>query len=204
MGSTRKGSGVTTRTMTRRILAWYDKATPEQIAAGAAWYGDGYRTIVNMAASTGQDVEHVAIAVALLSPQTRWSANVDAAWALLTFDERMPAMLWANFDRARQSLTMADPWEAFGPTAPKTRSFARNLLGDTDAVTIDVWAARAALQGMRYKFRDGMEQENAKILKRAGVYSQISDAYRAAARQRGITAPAMQAIVWTVIRRSAD
>ncbi len=54
--------------------------------------------------------------------------------------------------------------------------------GGTDAVTIDVWAARV------------------------GVYDAIADAYRAAAQRAGVTPSVMQATTWTVARplRSAD
>ncbi len=200
----RKGCGATHRTMVTRILVWFDRATPAEIAAGSAWYGEAYRTADAMAAATGFAIDTVAAVISHLSPQTRWAANVDAAWSLLAKDTRAPGMLTANYERACSAIHAADPLASFGPRAQKTAAFALAILGDSDAVVIDVWAARAALQGARYRFRDGAGEENAKLLKRRGVYDAVANAYRSAARSRGVTPCAMQAVVWTVIRGSAS
>jgi hypothetical protein len=72
----------------------------------------------------------------------------------------------------------------------KTKAFAANLLGDTEAVTVDVWAIRTALghtvRGDEVKY--------------AGVYDAIADAYRAAALVLGVSAPSVQAVCWVVER----
>ncbi len=200
----RKGAGVSHRTMVKRILVWFDRATPAEVAAGAAWYGEAYRTADTMAAATGFPIDTVAAVISHLSPQTRWVANVNAAWSLLATDTRAPGMLTANYDRAMAAVHAEDPLATFGPRAQKTAAFALAILGDHDSVVIDVWAARATLQGARYRFRDELADENARILKRAGVYAALVAAYRSAARSRGVTPCAMQAIVWTVIRGSAE
>ncbi|MGH7472726.1 MAG: DUF7178 family protein [Candidatus Methylomirabilales bacterium] len=41
-------------------------------------------------------------------------------------------------------------------------------------------------------------------MKRKGVYDAVAQAYRSAARSRNVTPCQMQAIVWTVIRGTAE
>jgi hypothetical protein len=76
---------------------------------------------------------------------------------------------------------------------PKTSNFARNLLGDTDAVTIDAWAARVALPELGRKDVD-------RVMGRKGVYDGIAEAYRTAADRRGVSPSTMQATTWIVAR----
>ncbi len=198
------GAEVSHRTMVKRILVWFDRATAADIAAGSAWYGEAYRTADAMAAATGHPVDTVAAVIAHLSPQTRWVQNVNAAWSLLATDTRAPGMLIENYGRAVKAVHAPDPLATFGPRAHKTDAFALAILGDSDAVVIDVWAARAALQGAAYRLRDGLGNAVAHRIKRKGVYDAVAQAYRSAARSRNVTPCQMQAIVWTVIRGTAE
>ena len=95
--------------------------------------------------------------------------------------------------RARRALESDNPLETFGPTAPKTARFARNLLGDRTVVTVDVWALRVAL--------GRHADENA--LKRAGVYAAIEHAYILAAARLGVDPVTVQATTWVAIRGRA-
>lgn len=200
----RLGPGVTHRTMVKRILATFDRATAGEILAGAEWYKAAGRIAQDMSDQTGQPLDVCAVVIAKLSPQTRWAENVAAAWQLLETDTRAPGMLGENYRQARAAITAGDPLATFGPGAPKTYAFALAILGDDESVVIDVWAARVALQGGKYRFRDGEGDTVATILKRTGVYGDIARAYRAAARCRGVSPCCMQATVWTVVRGSAS
>ena len=75
----------------------------------------------------------------------------------------------------------------------KTTSFWRNLCGDLDPVTIDVWAARAA---------EGRDWRASQPTGRR--YQRIERAYRTAARRRGVAPAVMQATVWIVERGRGD
>jgi hypothetical protein len=172
----------------RRILATFDAATPAMVAAGATWYPDAYGVCSSIAAGTHHDVDTVARVMAQLSPRTPWARNVaGTAHMFATDGARMPGILTANHERALGTLRKGDPLNG-----PKVRSFHANIMGDSEAVTIDVWAARTAL--------GTTEAPTDTILDRAGVYGALSHAYRVAAAKRGVTPAAMQAITWVVAR----
>jgi hypothetical protein len=81
-----------------------------------------------------------------------------------------------------------NPIETFG--GPKTKSFYMNIIGDPNAVTIDVWMLKVV----------GMTD---KELGRKGVYESLTDSFRVVAIELGVTASTLQAICWIVIRGAA-
>lgn len=200
-------ASVLTSTAVANVLGLFDRATAADIEAGASWYGADATSLVSDLARLGNVTrEHAAAVLSHLSPRTTWARNVAGATAMLaahaagadTFAAgRAAGCLGANVARAARALVSEDPIGTFGRTAPKTRSFALNLLGDRDAVTVDVWALRAALDP---SWARGDAGELEKVLGRVGVYGAVADVYRAAAAARGVTAQTMQATVWVVIR----
>lgn len=181
--------GTSTRATVDRIVRTYALATPEQCAEGADWYGSAGAVVDDLARVGQISREHAAAVISHLSPRTDWTRNVTGAWSLVT-SGIAPTCLRANVDRARRALRSTDPLDSFGPDAPKTRRFARNIMGDRDAVTVDVWAARTAL-GRWDAERD---------LRRAGAYDAIEHAYRLAARRIGTDPTTVQATCWIVER----
>jgi hypothetical protein len=182
--------GTSTRACVDRIVCTYLEATTEQVAEGAAWYADAHGVALDLARTGGISVEHAATVISHLSPRTSWTRNVTGAWSLVTTGIA-PRCLRSNVDRARASLLSSDPLDTFGPRAPKTRRFARNILGDRDAVTVDVWAVRVAL---------GDRPDAETLLRRAGVYEAIEHAYRLAATRLGVDPTDVQATTWIVVR----
>jgi hypothetical protein len=177
------------------ILAWYAAATPEARRRGRQWYADARSTAQGMAVAYGVPLRTAAGVVSALSPRTQWSVNVRWAHAILAAyadGADMPRVSTAAFRRKSWAIAhRADYLDMMSPTtAPKTREFASAILGDTSAVVVDVWAARAAgesptgLQGRRY--------------------AAIADAYRGAARRLRMRPAILQAIVWCAIRGAAD
>ena len=71
---------------------------------------------------------------------------------------------------------------------PKVIPFYRNIIGDPDNVTVDVWACRAY---------DGTDVPGSLRKHRA-----IADAYRRAAKRAGVCPRDFQAVIWTVVRES--
>jgi hypothetical protein len=180
--------GESTRSVARRIVDTWERATPADCEAGARWYGDGEALIDELAAVSGRSREAVAAVVAHLSPRTTWQRNCEGARALLATGEA-PGCIGANVDRAKRALLADDPMSTLN--GPKTARFARNLLGDREAVTVDVWAVRVALGS-----RDDAEQ----LLARVGIYGAIEHGYRVAARRVGVDPTTMQATTWIVAR----
>lgn len=185
----RKVFGISLETIVRRILRTFDAATSSDLEAGARWY-DEAGDLATMLAPYAGSREHAAVVISHLSPRTSWSRNVAAATALLREGPDAARQLGAigdHIDRAMTALDYVRPLESFGPAALKTRSFARNILGDREAVTVDVWACRVA------------DLDELK-LSRKGAYDAVAHAYRLAARRRGVDPATMQATTWVVAR----
>lgn len=180
--------GTSTRACVDRIERTYHRATPTQCEAGARWYDQGEMFVHDLALSTDHSIEHTAAVVAHLSPRTPWSRNMFGATMLLTTGEA-PTCLGANVRRARAALEHPKPLDTL--KGPKTARFARNLLGDREVVTVDVWAARVALGA-------GIDGDLA--LGRVGVYDALEHAFRLAGRRLGLDPVTVQASTWIVAR----
>jgi hypothetical protein len=94
----------------------------------------------------------------------------------------------ANVNRAKIALNSPDPIATL--KGPKTNRFAKNLIGDKQSVTIDVWVLRAL----------GM---NDKMLDRAGVYEAIEYCFKLASKRLGVEPAIIQATIWCSIRGKA-
>lgn len=192
------------RKAVRNLIAYFDEATPGQIAEGARWYGDARTQAADMASLYGYPLDVCAAVISHLSPRTRWVDNVDYAFTMLESGERPKGCMQANYDRARGAIVAHyagnDAMATFGAKAHKTRRFAQAIVdGGGNSVVIDVWMLRAIMQGPDYVFRDGKGPSLDLILKRAGVYGQCERAVQIAARRRGVAPAEFQAIVWLVI-----
>lgn len=181
----RRQTGVTYETLVRRILATFDRATPTDLEAGARWYDAARELATTLALESGRTVEQTAGVIAHLSPRQSWTRNVVGAVTLIRESRRAPGIMSREYGRATLALTAVDVESTFG--GPKTLRFWRNICGDVESVTVDVWAARVA----------GVTQEQ---LARVGTYDALESAYRAAARRRGVDPVTMQATTWIVAR----
>jgi hypothetical protein len=72
----------------------------------------------------------------------------------------------------------------------KTNAFAKAIAGNEDAVVIDVWMLRAL----------GIEKKTPT----QGQYKVMADAVTTVATKYGMTPRAMQALIWIVVRGSAE
>ncbi|MBF6137246.1 hypothetical protein IU433_22275 [Nocardia puris] len=185
-------AGLSPRRIARNIARVFAAATPQDLEAGRRWYPDARALATQLAIEGEVAVETAAIVLAHLSPRTPWARTIGFARALLTIGEARGA-IGANVGRARAALVAADPWTTFAATAPKTRAFAAAILGDPDAVVIDVWSARVA----------GIS-DPARRLRRVGFYDAAADLYRHVAHDHSITPTVLQAVTWTVIRGKPD
>lgn len=183
--------------MVRRITRAFRAATPADRAAGLGWYAAAQR---EAAAIWPERPDLAAGVLAALSPRCQWSTNVAWAHVLvsraraglscpLVSTESNRATAWAI------ATTGADPMRHLGrvshtgrvTSGHKVRAFYRNITGDHGAVTVDVWAFRAAT---------GREVDNIG----AADYRAISAAYVRAAAILGVTPRECQAAVWVATR----
>jgi hypothetical protein len=186
-----KAAGLpTVATLTARILRVWNRATQSDIEAGARWYSEAQElasTLTGRPYSGGiLNLEQTASIIAALSPRTSWSRNVAGAVALViegpTAARRVGCMT-RNVETAQRAKT-----EGFAAlNGPKTSRFARNIAGDRESVTVDVWAARVA-------------DIDPDLLSRVGVYDAVERAYQNAARRVGVDPATMQATTRIVAR----
>lgn len=177
--------GISHRTMVARILRTFDRATVSDLENGARWYDDAGQ-LAAILANGEISLEQAASVIAALSPRTAWSRNVAGAVALIKVGPsaaRTVGCIGRNVETAR--LAKRDGFAALN--GPKTSAFARNIAGDREAVTVDVWAMRVA-------------ELDEDLLTRKGAYDAVAHAYRLAARRRGVDPATMQATTWIVAR----
>lgn len=177
-----------TRKMVRNIMSTFNQATPGIIEQGANWYSEAENLVTFMASEFRYTPEHCATMIAHLSPQLMWSRNIIAAWDMLHGHPKTSGVMNRSWDMAKASLKSDKPLETLNGN--KVKNFAANILGDTEAVTVDVWAVRVAL---------GAEAETFN-LNLKGNYDHVVHAYRLAASKLGVTPRTCQAVCWVVAR----
>ena len=159
-------------------------ATLGQTEAAATWYYEAQEVAEDVAELMGISLEHGAAIVSAFSPRERWSSNVAKAYA---FANGKPVSGLQN------NLRMAEAAVVQGFDALKglkTNAFARAIAGDTDAVVIDVWMCRAA----------GLPTDSPN----KGQYREVSEAVRIVAAEFGLTPRTAQALIWIIVRGSAN
>jgi hypothetical protein len=176
--------------MRRRILAAYGEATAADLAAGLDWYRRAHDAARDLLPA---DPSRAAGVIAALSPRCHWRTNLVWAAAILEAAERgdasPPRVHTLAMRRLAWRIALGEaPLEVLN--GPKVRAFYANITGDLDAVTVDVWAARAAAG-----------RDVARITGR--TYTLIARAYREAAAILDMPARDVQAAVWVHVRGSA-
>ena len=172
-------------TVSEMYLEIVSRATLAQVEAAATWYYDAQEVAEDVAEILHTSLEVGASIVSAFSPRERWSTNVQKAYA---FANGKPVTGLSN------NLAMANKALELGFDAlkgQKTNAFARAISGDSDAVVIDVWMIKAA----------GMDSSK-------GVnktqYNELSDAVREVATMSGLTPRTTQALIWIIVRGSAE
>lgn len=180
-----------------RIIAAWRAAKPEHLTQGIAWYDraqDAARAIhPNVLIGAG--------VIAALSPRTGWKQN--KIWAQRVCDAALNNALYppsvSTYQRLNKAWTIANlenptPAEILAIlNGPKTQRFFLNITGDTNAVTIDIWAQRIAT---------GIESN--KPPKKGAHYDNLELGYQLAAGVLGVAPRDVQAAVWVSVRGTAE
>lgn len=179
----------------RRIRRAYADASAADRADGMAWYATANAAADAIGARYGLPRHAAAGIIAALSPRQQWAANVRAAErvaaAAANGDAAPPKVgLGSNVAKAWRIANGEDPDSVLG--GPKVRAFYANITGDLRAVTVDVWAARAA-----YGRADAPVPAGRR-------YARLADAYRAVADSLGVAPRDLQAAVWVHVRGAAQ
>lgn len=182
------------RHATTRVEGWLAAATADDIALGLRWYGNAHAIAAELSRESGGrlSARQCAGVIAALSPRCQWGSNVAGARATVraaVAGEQAPVVAGTlgNRRKAWAIARGADPEAVLG--GPKVLAFWANICGDAEAVTVDVWAARAC---------EGRHHPQAPVRRR---YALCAEAYRRAARRCGLSPRDAQAAVWTAYRR---
>jgi len=159
-------------------------ATFGQVEQASKWYVDAERIAEKVAENLNTTLEVGASVVSAFSPRERWSVNVARAIAFSLGQE--VTCLKNNLVMANNSLTLG--FKALN--GMKTNAFAKAIAGDENAVVIDVWMLRAV----------GIEKKSPTPKQ----YLELANAVKKTAFDFGMTPRAMQALIWIVVRGSAE
>jgi len=195
--------------MTRRLTSAYRDTVDVYGPMGRGWYPAAFNSCAALAVCPA-DIHIVCGIAAQLSPRAQWSVNLrwtaevysaalnrDPMPRVSTTQRRVRAWRIAAYaagpdvDAIPAALAF-DPMSVIG-TQPKVGPFYRAIMGDGDAVTLDVWAVRAATG-----ITD--ERHNARLLDSVSGRPAIDVAYRRAADITGESARDLQAITWLAVR----
>jgi hypothetical protein len=159
-------------------------ATFGQVEQASKWYLDAERVAAQVSRNLDSTLEVGATVVSAFSPRERWTNNVTKA---ISFS------LGNNIPGFKNNMVMANNAIAFGYDALKglkTNAFARAIAGDEQAVVIDVWMLRAV----------GIEKKTPS----QSQYNELAEAVKKTAFDFGMTPRSMQALIWIMIRGSAE
>jgi hypothetical protein len=155
-----------------------------QVEQASKWYVDAERIAEKVAENLNTTLEVGASVVSAFSPRERWSVNVARAIAWSLGQE--VTCLKNNLVMANNALTLG--FKALN--GMKTNAFAKAIAGDENAVVIDVWMLRAV----------GIEKKTPS----QSQYQELADAVTKAGNDFGLTPRTTQALIWIVVRGSAQ
>jgi len=165
-------------------LDFAKKANFGQVEQASKWYLDAERVAAEVARNLDSTLEVGATVVSAFSPRERWTNNVAKAISF-SLGNHIPGF--------KNNMVMANNAIAFGYDALKglkTNAFAKAIAGDEQAVVIDVWMLRAV----------GIEKKTPS----QSQYNELANAVKKVAFDHGMTPRAMQALIWIMIRGSAE
>jgi thermostable 8-oxoguanine DNA glycosylase len=165
-------------------LAIANKGTLAQIEQATKWYLDAERIAEQVATNLNTTLEVGASVVSAFSPRERWSVNVARAISYSLGQE--VTCLKNNLVMANNALTLG--FSAL--KGMKTNAFAKAIAGDENAVVIDVWMLRAV----------GIEKKSPTPKQ----YKELADAVTKVSAQLNLTPRTTQALIWIVVRGSAN
>lgn len=170
------------------LIARYERSTPTIRRRGRTWYPEAYRLLSGMAQETGRTTAQAVAVFAITSANTQLKANLNYTAAILRGERLYGCYPVVQTPLVTGALSTIRPQRFV--TGPKCSAFYKAIMGDTEALVLDRWAARAA----------GIEQLRRDVSN--PVRRVLDAAYREAAEICGETVRAFQAITWIQIRES--
>jgi len=170
------------------LVERYESSTPTIRRRGRTWYPEAFRMLSGMAQETGRTTAQAVAVFAITSANTQLLANIRYTEAILRGERTHGCYPVVQTPLVKGALSTTRPQRFV--TGPKCSAFYKAIMGDTNALVLDRWAARAA----------GFDNGRGDI---SGPRRRVLDAaYREAAALCGETVRAFQAVVWIVVRES--
>lgn len=173
--------------MVRNVKAAYDLASPSEVADGIKWYAEANGIAKSIAEKSGVELWQAIELISVASPGADWSLNVKIPALIL--EGKTDGLFITRQSMAKVKRILAGESAVNGP---KTTSFAQNIAGNHEPVTIDGWMVRIACAD------PGIEWKNTSIS--GGAYKQIALAVKEVANELNILPAHLQAIVWVAYR----
>lgn len=155
---------------------------------GAEWYPQAAYFARMLALYARISEDRAAAVISALSPRVTWRANIRFAEAAVKQEPKPTGCLGRSWDNAQRILRGENPEDVL--KGPKTFAFWRNIIGDPNRVTVDIWALRAC----------GFQKD--KLTPRE--YAEIERAFVAVAREQRMPPREFQAALWVVMRGRHD
>jgi hypothetical protein len=169
------------------IFSVYDNlitdATMEQMFQAATWYNEAQAYAMQLSTRYNVSLDVAAGIIAAFSPRTKWAQNVINAELFLS-EQSVPAL--GNNVRMASAVMYDNSISAL--KGRKTNSFAHNIAGNMDKVTIDVWMIRAA----GYNRLDANK----------GMYDLMENVIQELSYIYGVSPAQLQALIWIAVRGS--
>lgn len=159
-----------------------EEADMAQIMQAANWYNEAQGIAKQFAIRHDTTLSKAAGIIAAFSPRTKWASNVLNA-ELFLCGENVPTL--------GNNIRMATNVIENGISAlkgRKTNSFAKNIAGNLDVVTIDTWMIRAA----------GYDRQDSN----KSMYDLMESVIIDLAIDYNVKPAHLQALIWIVIRGS--
>lgn len=179
--------------MVQNIAHVYSLATDSERLDGAAWYPNAHSIVVEWADFYGRSIANVACIVAALSPQVEWSRNLIIAEDILRGWQPSIGGSILRFVRTAERIRdeRATDTEHYFAQGCKVRSFAANLAGNWQIVTVDTHGAQIAAGDPAANLRVDTWKR----------YEPVARAYVDAATRIRIEPATLQATVWLAWKR---
>lgn len=182
-------------TMANNLVALYNQVPGDVRESGVQWYHEVRGWAHSQSNQFNISPWQVAAITAALSPRMAWEKNQQAA--------RLVMLVWAGGGDWKDVMSLPGLKRSLGNAwmvltgqselalrGPKTLAFADNIaFQESNEITVDVWAARAAKQDWLCKPYD--------VTKR---YDEFAQAYRIGAQAAGLRGYEFQAVLWVWVR----
>jgi hypothetical protein len=175
------------------ITAVYRAATVDETQRGKLWYPMAHNIVVEWADTFGRSIANVACIVAALSPQLEWTRNLIIADDILRGNApSIGGTLQVNLRKACAIRDdRATDTAGYFKQGCKVRSFAANLAGNFEVVTVDTHAGQIAAGNPSANVRVDIWRK----------YEPVASAYVEAAKRLKLQPAELQAITWLTWKR---